>query len=72
MREVSLSFPSGHSSFVWQAATFTILYLQAKFNKIPWARKSLLVPFFQVFVLAAAFFTGKYKWGVSMSFNEMN
>jgi len=57
MREVSLSFPSGHSSFVWQAATFTILYLQAKFNKIPWARKSLLVPFFQVFVLAAAFFT---------------
>jgi len=57
IREVSLSFPSGHSSFVWQAATFTILYLQAKFNKIPWARKSLLVPFIQVFTLAVAFFT---------------
>jgi len=57
IREVSLSFPSGHSSFVWQAATFTVLYLQAKFNKIPWARKSLLVPFLQVSVLAVAFFT---------------
>ena len=56
IREVSLSFPSGHSSFAFQAATFTVLYLQAKFSK-GWAKNSLLVPFFQLFVLAVAFYT---------------
>jgi len=58
IKEVSLSFPSGHASFAFQAATFTVLYLQAKFSQNPFARKSLLVPFFQVLVIAGAFYTG--------------
>lgn len=56
IREVSLSFPSGHASFAFQAATFIVLYLQAKFSKNDFARKSLLVPFAQIVMIAAAFF----------------
>lgn len=50
-----MSFPSGHASFAFQAATFSVLYLQAKF--LPKYRDHLLVPVIQVIIMVMATYT---------------
>jgi hypothetical protein len=63
VRGARLSFPSGHASFAFQAATFTVLYLQTKYGTtikpdvIGFQQRSLLIPFFQVIAISVATFT---------------
>lgn len=61
IKEAHISFVSGHASFSFQAATFIILYLQAR---LVWKRlsnntksTSLIVPTLQFLVLTAAVYT---------------
>ena len=57
VRGARLSFPSGHSSFAFQAAVFTVLYLQTKYGTHGFQQLSLLIPFFQVIAISVATFT---------------
>ena len=60
IKEVSLSFPSGHASFAFQTATFTILYLQFIHRGLKQrysSLNSLVIPFVQVICLCLATFT---------------
>ena len=63
IKEARLSFPSGHASFAFQAAVFTILFLQSKYSaKLKMTRSSieqssLIIPFLQVIALSLATFT---------------
>ena len=57
VRKAHLSFPSGHSSFAFQAAVFTVLYLQTKYGTHGFQQLSLLIPFFQVIAISVATFT---------------
>ena len=59
MKEIRLSFPSGHASFAFQSATFTILFLQSKLASSPveLGNQRLWVPFVQIVVLTMATFT---------------
>ena len=63
IRKARLSFPSGHSSFAFQAAAFTVLYLQTKYcttikpDVVGFQQQTLLVPFFQVIAISIATFT---------------
>jgi len=60
VRGARLSFPSGHSSFAFQAAVFTVLYLQTKYctkDVVGFQQQSLLIPFFQVIAISLATFT---------------
>jgi len=57
VRGARLSFPSGHSSFAFQAAVFTVLYLQTKYGTHGFQQLSLPIPFFQVIAISVATFT---------------
>jgi phosphatidate phosphatase len=57
LKEMRLSFPSGHSSFSTYTMVFAALYLQARFN---WKGSKLVKHFFQFIFLAMA-------WYVAMS-----
>ena len=57
VRGARLSFPSGHSSFAFQAAVFTVLYLQSKYGTHGFQQLSLPIPFFQVIAISFATFT---------------
>ena len=57
VRKAHLSFPSGHSSFAFQAAVFTVLYLQTKYGTHGFQQLSLPIPFFQVIAISVATFT---------------
>ena len=57
VRGARLSFPSGHSSFAFQAAVFTVLYLQTKYGTQGFQQLSLPIPFFQVIAISVATFT---------------
>ena len=57
LKEIHLSFPSGHASFSFQAATYTVIYLQFMIMKNKWPRNSLVVPFVQTLVVCLAVFT---------------
>ena len=57
VRKSHLSFPSGHSSFAFQAAVFTVLYLQTKYGTHGFHQLSLPIPFFQVIAISVATFT---------------
>ena len=58
IREVYLSFPSGHTSYVFQTAVFVILYLQAKFSGYHILKNTLFIPMTQLLILLAAVYTG--------------
>ena len=58
IREVYLSFPSGHTSYAFQAGIFIILYLQAKFSGHRLMKNTLIIPTIQLLILVAAIYTG--------------
>ena len=57
VRGARLSFPSGHSSFAFQAAVFTVLYLHPKYGTHGFQQLRLSIPFFQVIAISVATFT---------------
>lgn len=57
LKEIHLSFPSGHANFSFQAAVFILLYLQAKFIREPNFRHHTLVSIFSILTIILAFFT---------------
>ncbi|KAL3841515.1 hypothetical protein ACJMK2_019649 [Sinanodonta woodiana] len=54
VREVRLSFPSGHASFSTYAAVYTVIYLQVQLKV---RMQNLLKPAIQVLILYAAYYT---------------
>ncbi|KAK3596670.1 hypothetical protein CHS0354_038902 [Potamilus streckersoni] len=54
VREVRLSFPSGHASFSTYAAVYTVIYLQVQLKV---RMLNLLKPAIQVLILYAAYYT---------------
>lgn len=55
LKNMRLSFPSGHSSFSFAVAVYCVIYIQAR---ISWKGSKLLKHFLQLVLIAAAAFTG--------------
>lgn len=54
LKDLRLSFPSGHSSFSIYTMLFTAIYLHKRFN---WSKSKLFKPFVQFFVVMLAWIT---------------
>ncbi|XP_004526359.1 putative phosphatidate phosphatase isoform X1 [Ceratitis capitata] len=54
LKEVSLSFPSGHSSFTFYTMVYTAIYLQSRMN---WRGSKLLRHFLQFLLIIIAWYT---------------
>ena len=58
LKEIHLSFPSGHATFSVQAAVFSIWYLQSRSPQLPNSiRDTFILPLIQLGLLVMAFFT---------------
>ena len=57
LKEIHLSFPSGHATFSVQAAVFAVLYIQSRASHFPQLKNTFVLPFVQLVFVAMAFFT---------------
>jgi phosphatidate phosphatase len=55
LKNMRLSFPSGHSSFAFAVAIYCVIYMQ---TRITWRGSKLLKYFLQLIFIAAAAYTG--------------